>query len=105
MSKILPIINTSTAAPPALASSAAAPPAPPAPDSMLIGARRFAELLNLSKATIDRMKAAGKLPRHIELSRGCHRWRLSEVRDWIDAGCSPIKEWEMRRRADNGGAR
>jgi predicted DNA-binding transcriptional regulator AlpA len=90
MNKVLPIAAIST---------------PPVSDSMLIDARRLAELLDVSKATFDRMKAAGKLPRHIELSRGCHRWRLSEVRDWIDAGCPPIKEWEARRRVEKGGPR
>ena len=90
MNEALPIAATST---------------PLASDSMLIDARRFAALLDVSRATFDRMKAIGKLPRHIELSRGCHRWRVSEVRDWIDAGCPPIKEWEARRRAEKGVSR
>jgi predicted DNA-binding transcriptional regulator AlpA len=68
----------------------------PATDPILIDWKRFAELLDVSRATFDRMKAAGKLPRHIELSRGCHRWRLSVVRAWIEGGCPPIKEWEAR---------
>jgi predicted DNA-binding transcriptional regulator AlpA len=71
----------------------------PAADPMLIAAKRFAELMAVSLATFNRMKAAGKLPRPIELSRGCHRWRLAEVRAWIEAGCPPIREWEARRRA------
>lgn len=81
MADILPITDASTAGP------------------LLIDGRRFAELLGVSMATFHRMKAAGKLPRQIELSRGCHRWRLAEVRDWIDAGCPSVKEWEARRHA------
>ncbi len=74
-----------------------------AADSLLMNARAFARMLSISKPTLDRMKAAGKLPRHIELSDGCHRWNVAEVRDWIAAGCPAIKEWEARRRAGKGG--
>ncbi|MHB1422810.1 MAG: helix-turn-helix transcriptional regulator [Gemmataceae bacterium] len=66
------------------------------PDPMMIDAWQFAELLGVSRATIDRRKSAGKLPKHVELSPGCHKWRTAEVRAWIDAGCPPIKEWEAR---------
>jgi predicted DNA-binding transcriptional regulator AlpA len=74
MADVLPITDASTGTPPA--------------GPMLIDARRFAELLGVSMATFNRMKAAGKLPRPIVLSAGCHRWRLAEVRDWIEASCS-----------------
>ena len=83
MSDQLPITDTST-------------PSTPPVYPMLIGRRRFAELLAVSMATFARMRATNKLPRPIELSRGCHRWRLSEVRAWIEAGCPTIKEWEAR---------
>lgn len=81
---------------PAPTSSAAVPPTPTPPGSMLIDARRFAEGLDVNKATLDRMKAVGKLPRHIELSRGCHLCQLSEVRARIEAGCPTIDEWKAR---------
>jgi len=67
-------------------------------DPELIDAQQLSDLLGVDISTINRRKAAGKLPRHIELSRGCHRWRLAEVRAWIDAGCPSLKEWEARRR-------
>jgi predicted DNA-binding transcriptional regulator AlpA len=67
-------------------------------DPTLIDGRRFAELLDVSAATFSRLKAAGRLPPHIALSRGCHRWRLADARSWIEAGCPAIKEWEARRR-------
>jgi predicted DNA-binding transcriptional regulator AlpA len=66
--------------------------------ALLIDARSFAALMAVSLATFHRMKVAGKLPRPIELSAGCHRWRLAEVRDWIDAGCPCRKEWDALRR-------
>jgi predicted DNA-binding transcriptional regulator AlpA len=74
-------------------------------DPELIDAQQLAELLGVDISTINRRKAARTLPRHIELSRGCHRWRLAEVRAWIAAGCPPITEWETRRRAEKGGPR
>jgi predicted DNA-binding transcriptional regulator AlpA len=69
------------------------------PEPLLINGRRFAALLGISRATFDRMKAAGRLPRHVPLSRGCHRWQLSEVREWISAGCPGQAAWEARRAA------
>lgn len=73
-------------------------PSPPRDDPLLIDRPFFAGLLSVSVPTLDRMRAAGKLPRHVALSRGCIRWRLDEVRDWVRAGCPPRKEWEARNR-------
>jgi predicted DNA-binding transcriptional regulator AlpA len=84
MADVLPIADASTGTSPV--------------GPLLIDGRHFAGLLGVSLATFYRMKAAGKLPRQIELSRGCHRWRLADIRAWIDGGCPPIKEWEVRRR-------
>lgn len=65
-------------------------------DPELIDAEQFGELLGVHISTINRRKATGKLPAHIELSSGCHRWRLPEVHAWIEAGCPNIREWEAR---------
>lgn len=81
---------------PLIAVPSARPGVRPGVDPMLIDGRHFAQLLAVSMATLNRRKAAGKLPRPIELSRGCHRWRLAEVRAWIEAGCPPLKEWAAR---------
>jgi predicted DNA-binding transcriptional regulator AlpA len=89
---------------PRLHAPAGAAPAPEtsppaaAPEPLLIGLRELARLLGVSKATAERMKAAGRLPRPLELSSGCHRWRLSEVRQWVEAGAPPRREWEARTR-------
>lgn len=47
----------------------------------------LAEMLNVSVAALERMKAAGRLPAHIALTKRSHRWRRSEVLKWIEAGC------------------
>ncbi|MDA0591538.1 MAG: hypothetical protein O2820_06220 [Planctomycetota bacterium] len=56
-----------------------------AADSLLIDARELARLLSVSLATCHRMKAAGKLPRELALSRGCVRWRRETVERWLVA--------------------
>lgn len=56
-----------------------------AADSLLIDARELARLLSVSLATLHRMKAAGKLPRELALSRGCVRWRRATVERWLVA--------------------
>jgi predicted DNA-binding transcriptional regulator AlpA len=74
----------------------------PLANALLIEASEFARLLSVSKATFARMKAAGRLPRHVQLSRGCHRWNAVEARDWINAGCPPVREFAARRRVEGG---
>jgi prophage regulatory protein len=52
----------------------------------LINANQFAELLNISERTLYRLKSTDQLPEPIRLG-GSVRWRLSEIRGWIDKGC------------------
>jgi len=33
-----------------------------------------------------------------DLSHGCVRWRVEELRDWIAAGCPDPKPWEAAQR-------
>lgn len=54
------------------------------------------EVLNISPAAFDRLKAADGLPAHVEFGRA-HRWRRDEVLAWVAAGCPPRAEWEERR--------
>ena len=63
-------------------------------DPLLIDARKLAGLLDVSLGTVERMKAAGDLPAHVVVSGNCHRWRLEEIRRWVEAGCPPRKQWE-----------
>ena len=45
--------------------------------------RDIAELLGASVSAIERMKALGQLPQHVELSKRMHRWRKSDVDAWL----------------------
>jgi predicted DNA-binding transcriptional regulator AlpA len=62
---------------------------------LLIDRRELARLLSVGVATIDRMRAAGRLPPALALSPGCVRWRLDEIRRWLDAGAPSAAEWAV----------
>lgn len=59
----------------------------------LISAARLAGMLSISERTLRRLLDAGKLVRPVRIGRSV-RWRLAEVREWIDAGCPGLREWE-----------
>jgi len=62
---------------------------------LLVDAVGLAELLKISERQVSRLNSAGKLPRSITLGR-CRRWRVDEVRAWIDAGGPPRNRWTWR---------
>lgn len=44
--------------------------------------KALAERLGVSRSTIWRWTSQGFFPRPVSLSRGCTRWRLSDVEEW-----------------------
>src|SRR5437868_3060103 len=53
-------------------------------EPLLVSLGEIAHLLGVSKATIERMKAGDRLgPAPVVLSRGCIRYRLDEIREWV----------------------
>ncbi len=79
----------------------------PIAERLTVDAEQLAELLSVSKATISRMDAAGKLPRAVRFSTGCVRWRLETIQAWL-AECERAghvidrSEWESLTREGNG---
>lgn len=67
-------------------------------DTLLVDRKRAAAIAAISVATWDRMVAAGKTPAPIYLSRGCVRWRLDDLRDWVIEGCPDRHNFESLRR-------
>ncbi len=65
-------------------------------DPRLVNAAGAAHVCSVSKATWYRMDAAGKTPAPVRLSRGCVRWRISDLESWIAAGCPCRQEWEAQ---------
>jgi predicted DNA-binding transcriptional regulator AlpA len=69
----------------------------PAPAAVaLIDAAALAELLSVSKPTVWRLLAAGKLPQPIRFSAQCLRWRLTGldgIDAWLAANCPDAETW------------
>ena len=53
---------------------------------MLISAEELATLMQVSERTLWRLLSAGKVPQPVRIGRNT-RWRLAEIRDWIEKGC------------------
>jgi predicted DNA-binding transcriptional regulator AlpA len=67
---------------------------------MLLSADDLAKLLRVSKATIWRLRAAGKLLKPIEsLGPQLLRWRYDETWRWIKAGMPNAATWTEMEKA------
>ncbi len=53
---------------------------------LVIGAKDFAALLQVSSRTIWRLVSSGEAPKPVRIGGSC-RWRLDEIKDWISSGC------------------
>jgi predicted DNA-binding transcriptional regulator AlpA len=56
------------------------------PRPLLIDIKTVAVMLGRSEASVRRDDEAGRIPAPISLG-GSKRWRIEELRAWIDAGC------------------
>jgi predicted DNA-binding transcriptional regulator AlpA len=56
------------------------------------------QVLGVSRATVHRLRATGRLPEPIRLGR-LVRWRVAELRAWAAAGCPSVERWEGMRDA------
>jgi predicted DNA-binding transcriptional regulator AlpA len=60
--------------------------------------RGLSRLLSRSVASLWRDDAAGRLPAAVRIGAS-KRWRVSEITDWIAAGCPPRGQWQALRDA------
>ncbi len=68
----------------------------PKPESpRLVSANWLAKYLGISRASLFRLRSAGRMPKPVRVG-GIVRWRVEDVRTWVDAGCPPIDEWDAR---------
>jgi predicted DNA-binding transcriptional regulator AlpA len=61
----------------------------PRDDIRLLDARGVAALLSISPRSVWRWCAVGDFPRPIRLAHGVTRWRLADVRRWLDRRSGP----------------
>lgn len=54
--------------------------------SRLIKAEEVARMMDISERTLWRLLSAGKVPHPVRIGRST-RWRLAEIRTWIERGC------------------
>ena len=67
-------------------------------ECLALPAAETARLLGISERHLWACHASGRLgPRPIALGRS-KRWRLDELRAWLDAGAPPRERWEVMHR-------
>jgi predicted DNA-binding transcriptional regulator AlpA len=59
----------------------------------LIAAGGVGEILHLSKRTISRLNAQGKIPAPLRVG-GAVRWSVRELTEWLAAGAPDRQTWE-----------
>lgn len=69
---------------------------------LLIGAKEVARLLGRSERSVWRDEGTGRLPQPVRLG-GSKRWRLAEIRAWVEAGCPDRRNWQQIRAAVRSG--
>jgi excisionase family DNA binding protein len=57
----------------------------------LVDAREVARMLGCSSRTVLRLADAGRIPWGVKLS-SLRRWDLSQIEDFIAAGCQPVRK-------------
>lgn len=64
-------------------------------DCRLLCAQDLAERLGVSRATLHRWNAGGRVPQPVRIGRTV-RWPLDEIKSWILAGCPGRSVWETK---------
>lgn len=70
------------------------PTPPEAIAPLLLTRLQAAQLIGTSSATLDRLRASGKLPRPLQLG-GAVKFRRDDLLQWISLGCPDLKTFEV----------
>lgn len=54
------------------------------PAERLLGLDDLAEIMGLSRRTVERMRAAGELPRPMIVGKRTARWKRSTIDAWVE---------------------
>jgi hypothetical protein len=60
---------------------------------LLAGTAGVAALIDKSVRSVRRMNSAGLLPSPVRCG-GSPKWRIEEIKSWVDAGCPTRARWE-----------
>ena len=69
------------------------PDSPSFPQPLLVPAAEAARLCGVSRAFWYSLLSAGRTPVPIRLGRRT-LWRVSELKEWVEAGCPARERWE-----------
>jgi predicted DNA-binding transcriptional regulator AlpA len=67
------------------------------PEVLLVDIKGLARMLGRSERALWRDQSAGRLPRPVALG-GMTKWRVAEIREWVEAGCPDRAAWEASRK-------
>lgn len=63
--------------------------------TLMATAGNVARMLHISIRQVWRLHSIGKLPNPVRLGN-CVRWRIDEIRAFVEAGCPSRQEWESQ---------
>ena len=63
---------------------------------LLWAAGQLATALGMSERGVRKLDRSGRIPRPIRIGRSV-RWRVDEIRAWLDAGAPSRDRWEAMR--------
>jgi predicted DNA-binding transcriptional regulator AlpA len=73
--------------------------APTMPAKLLLTYADVAREIGMSKVTIWRKYSTGKMPRPVSLGHKSPRWRYSDIKAWVEAGCISIRSMKSKPKA------
>ena len=62
-------------------------------ETLVIGTRGVARMLNVSERHIERLDASQLIPKPVWIGRS-KRWRLCDIREWLKLDCPDRATWE-----------
>lgn len=65
-------------------------------EPLLVDANDAAAMLGVSRSKLYKMKSSGQLPLPVRFAGGV-RWRVDELRAWVDSGCPSCERWAATR--------
>lgn len=66
-------------------------------EPLLVNMSEVAAMMGVTYKAVCAMRVEDRLPAPLPLKAMGWRWRRSEIRDWIEAGCPDRPKWELMR--------